>query len=181
MPRKKLEYVSGEGKRYPLHEATYDFPITVYKSDCRKAEIGNPEQCLIALGARRNKRVEGAWIGSGKDAYVAFKAVRGRAAHVLHFTLNAKAARIRDFFETKKGATTQQIILSAVTAGRTRLHRAKLGKLRAKKIKAGKHVVKPRGKINATRIMRLGVAHRPTPNIENNVVSVGPRPEKEVA
>jgi hypothetical protein len=177
MARKKMYYVTGEGKRYPLHEATYDFPITIYKSDCRKAEIGNPEQCLIALGARRNKTVEGAWIGSGKDAYVAFKPVRNKAAHVLHFTINAKAARIRDFFETHKGVTTQQITLSAVTAGRTRAHRAKLNALRAKNIKNGKHIVKPRTKPSTTRIMRLGVAHRPRATIENNVVAITPREE----
>jgi hypothetical protein len=179
MPRRKMEYVSGDGKRYPMYEAVYDFPITVYKSDCRRAKIGNPEQCLIALGAKRNRHVEGAWIGSGKEAYVAFKGIRGKPAHVLHFTLNAEAARIRDFFDAKRGAVTKQIILSSVTAGRTRAHRAKLGKLRAKAIKKGEHVVQPRGKINAPRVM--GLKYRPRARIEKNVVTFRPREQTEAA
>jgi hypothetical protein len=168
--RKKMEYVTGDGIHYPLVEADQDFPITIFKSDCRKAKIGNPEQCLIALGARRNKYVIGAWIGSGKDAYVAFRGIRSKPAHVRHFTINAKAARIRDYFDTHKGVTSQIITLSAVTDGRTLAHRSKLNAARLKRIKAGQHTVKPRKNVAKTRIMRLGVAHRPKATIANNVV-----------
>jgi len=123
---KRRYYVAGNGAKYPLYEAPYDYTIAVYKSDCKKAVIGDTEQCLIALGAMRDKRVEGAYIGSGKDAYIIFKAFRGKPAHAMHFTLNAQASRVRDFFDTHKGVTTQHITLSAVTAGRTRDHRSKI-------------------------------------------------------
>jgi len=172
--KKKMIYVTGDGTHYPLYEADQDFPVEIYKTDCRKAQTAHPEQCLIALGAKRNRKVEGAWIGSGKDAYVAFKKLRNKPAHVKHFTINAKAAKIRDYFDTHKGVTSQVIILSAVTAGRTRAARAKLNAARAAHIKAGTHVVKPRGKATKTRIMRLGVAHRPRATIRNNVVELKP-------
>jgi len=171
-------YVAGNGVKYPLYEAPYDYTIAAYKSDCKKAIVGDGAQCLIALGAMRDKRVEGAYIGSGKDAYIIFKASQGKPAYAMHFTLNAKASRVRDFFDTHKGVTTQYIILSAVTAGRTLDHRSKLGKKRAAAIKNGEHTVKTRGRPNATRIMRLGVKHRPKAHIVNNVVSL---PERETA
>ena len=175
--RKRRYYVAGNGIRYPLTEADRDYHIKIYKSDCKKAVVGDAAQCLIALGAKRDKRVDGAYIGSGKDAYVIFKALRGRPAHAEHFTLNAQASKVRDFFDTHKGAVTTSIVLSAVTAGRTLDHRSKLGKKRAAAIKNGTHTVKTRGKPNATRIMRLGVKHRPKANITNNVVSM---PEREI-
>jgi hypothetical protein len=172
MKRKTLEYITPDGMRYPLTEATFDFSIKVYKSDCRKAKIADPERCLIALGARRNRLVESAYIGSGKSAYVIFKAFRGKPAHAVHFTLNAQASRVRDFFDSHQGVTSQTITLSAVTAGRTRAHRAELNRRRAKLIKTGEHVVKPQAHPGTTRIMRLGVAHRPKARIEDNTVSV---------
>ena len=88
---------------------------------------------------------------------------------------------MRDYFDTHKNVETQIIRLSAPTAGRTRAHRSVLGKKRNAKIKAGLHVVKPRGKPNAPRIMRVGAPgspHRPTPEIVGNTVSV---PEKDAA
>ena len=168
----KRYYVTGDGKRYPLFEAPYDYPITVFKSDCRKAIIGDPAQCLIALGARRDKLVDAAFIGSGKDAYVIFKATKIRKAYALHFTMNAEASRVRDYFDGHKGATSQMITLSAVTPGRTMDHRSKLGKKRREEIKAGAEV-KKRGKQAETRIMRVGMKHRPHAVIESNVVKTG--------
>jgi hypothetical protein len=172
---KRRYYVAGNGQQYPLSEADEEYPITVYKSDCRKAVVGDTAQCLIAMGAKRNKRVEGAYIGSGKDAYIIFKGTRGKPAYAKHYTLNAQASRVRDFFDTHKGVVTQTITLSPVTAGRTLDHRSKLGKKRAAAIKNGTHTVKSRGKPNATRIMRLGVKHRPKAQIANNVVSLHER------
>lgn len=170
----KRTYKTPDGVIYPMFEAPYKYDITVYKSDCKKATIGDPNHCLIALGARRDPSVIDAHIGSGKDAYLIFKATKLRKAHALHFTIAAAAARVRDYFETHKGVTTQIVTLSAPTAGRTHEHRKKLNAARAKRIKEGKHVVKSRGK-SKTRIMRLGVPHRPKATIVNNVVSLEPR------
>lgn len=168
----KRIYVAGDGKKYPLVEAPYTYPITVYKTDCRKAHVGDPEQCLVALGALRDKNVEAAYIGAGKDAFVCFKATKTRKAYALHFTLNAKASRVRDYFDSHKGATTQTITLSPPTAGRTLEHRSKLNKKRRAAVKAGAEV-KKRTKQHTTRVMRLGpTAHRPKAKIENNVVSL---------
>ena len=169
---KKLWQIPGSTTKLPMFEAPYDYTIEVYRSDCRKAVIGDPMKCLIAMGAMRDKRVLAAWLGSGKEAYVAFKGTKLRAAHVLHFTMNAKASRVRDYFDTHKEVKTQVIKLSAPTPGRTHAHRSKLNKDRAARIKAGTHIVKPRGKINQPRMTRLGVPHRPHPKIVNNVVSI---------
>jgi hypothetical protein len=164
--------VAGDGTKYPLYEATHSYAITVYKSDCRRAEVGDPGQCLIALGAKRDRHVEAAYIGSGRDAYIIFKGTKLRAAHAMHFTINAQAARVRDYFETHKGATTQMIELSAVTNGRTLSARSKLNKARTARIKAGKHVPKKREKPQVTRIMRLGVKHRPKAVVKQGIVSL---------
>lgn len=169
MPNKY--YMDGNGVKYPLSEAPYDYGITVYKSDCKKAVTGDPNQCLIAKGIKRDRSVEAAYIGSGKDAYVIFKASKTRKAYALHFTINAQAARVRDFFDTHKGVTTQDLKLSAPTPGRTLAYRRKLNKTRAAAIKAGTHKVKPRGP-SKTRVMRLGVHHRPRASVEHNAVSV---------
>jgi hypothetical protein len=167
----KRTYKTPDGVIYPMFEAPYKYEITVYKSDCRKAHVGDPNACLIALGARRDPSVIDAFIGSGKDAYLIFKATKLRKAHALHFTIAAAAARVRDYFDTHKGVTTQTVTLSAPTAGRTHEHRKKLNAARAKKIKAGEHTPKKRGQ-NKSRVLRLGVPHRPRAVIENNVVSL---------
>jgi|GEM_PF-6478032 len=177
----KRFFVKPDGSKVSLFEAPYKYGVRVYKSDCKKAAIGNPEQCLIALGAKRDKNVEAAFIGSGKDAYLVFRgkpnapSPQMRVAHALHFTIRAMAARVRDFFDTHRGAVTLDIELSAPTPGRTLAHRAKLNKARMERIKAGTHEVKKRDKAAATRIMRLGVPHRPKAAIEKNVVSIHPK------
>jgi hypothetical protein len=177
MTKAKRYYTAGTGKTYPLYEAPYQYPIDVYKSDCPKAKIGNPESCLIALGALRDKTVEAAYIGSGKDAYICFKATRLRKAYAMHFTINAEASRVRDFFEAHKAAKTQRIQLSPPTAGRTLSHRSKLNKRRAAEVKAGAEVRK-QTKPRETRIMRIGVPPRPKAKIKNNIVYL---PAKDVA
>jgi hypothetical protein len=176
----KRYYYTPDGTKYPLYEAPYMYIITAYKSDCRKAIIADPQACLIALGAKRDPSIISAHIGSGKDAYLIFRATKLRPAHALHFTINARAARVRDYFDTHKRAETVTIKLSAPTAGRTLSHRAKLNKARHERIKNGTHKVKPRGS-NQTRIIRLGVKHRPHATIEKNVVSILPRKDEDAA
>lgn len=171
----KRFYVTPEGVKYPLFEAPYDYWIPVFKKDCKKAVIGDPHGCLIALGAQRDPLVLGAYIGSGKDAYVVFRETELRRAHALHFTISAAAARVRDYFDTHRGEVKTTVRLSAPTAGRTLAHRSKLNKARHKRIKAGEHVVKKRGKSNKTRIVRLGVKHRPRATVEKNEVTIVPR------
>ena len=168
-------YVTPEGDKYPLVEAPYDYHIPVFKKDCKKAVIADPYSCLIAMGARRDPLVLGAYIGSGKDAYVIFRETKQRRAYALHFTISAEAARVRDYFDTHKGEVRTMVKLSAPTAGRTLAHRSKLNKERARRIKAGEHTPKKRGKPNVTRIVRLGVKHRPRASIERNEVTVVPR------
>jgi hypothetical protein len=171
-PRKRY-YKTPDGQRYQLFEAPYSYTITVYKTDCRKSIIGDPTQCLIATGAMRDKAVLAAYIGSGKDAYVIFKETKLRKAHALHFTINAKAGRVRDYFDTHKGVTTQQVVLSAPTAGRTLSHRSALGKKRREEIKAGAEV-KHRGKQTQTRVMRIGQKHRPRADLDGDTVTIQP-------
>jgi hypothetical protein len=182
MTRKKPKryYDAGDGKKYPLFEAPYNYPVTVYKSDCKKAVIGDPQQCLIALGACRDKLIESAFIGSGKDAYIIFKKTPLREAYALHFTINAQAARVRDYFDSQKAGTSQIITLSAITPGRTLAHRSILNKKRAAEIKAGAEK-KKRGKPAVTRVMRLGLHHRPRAKIEKNIISVPPHAAAESA
>ena len=177
MSTKRRYYVTGDGTKYPLYEAPYPIPITIYKSDCKKAVIGDPEQCLLALGARRTRGVIGAFIGAGKDAYVIFGATKQKPAHALHFTINAKAGRMRDAFDKDNSATTKVIELSPVSNGRTLAHRSKLDKILRAKIKKGQHTPKKLGRPLTTRVMRVGVSPRPKPTVESNVVSIRPRKE----
>jgi hypothetical protein len=164
-------YIAGDGTKYPLIEAMTPFSIMVYRTDCKKAVVGDPYNCLIAIGARRIKHILAAYIGSGKDAYVIMKIGKQSKPVAVHYTINAKASRVRDTFDKAGAPETQVITLSAPTPGRTLAHRSKLGKARNQAIKAG-GPVKKRGKPNATRIMRLGVTHRPRAKIERNAVSL---------
>lgn len=175
MPTKtKRFYVTPEGNKYPLFEAPYDYHIPVFKKDCKKAVIADPYSCLIAMGARRDPLVLAAYLGSGKDAYLVFRETKMRKAHALHFTISASAARVRDHFDTHKGEVRTTVKLNAPTAGRTLEHRSKLNKERARRIKAGEHTPKKRGKPNVTRIHRLGVKHRPRATVEKNEVTIQP-------
>lgn len=172
MKKTKRYYVTPEGKKFPLFEAPYDYWIPIHKKDCKRAIIGDPNGCLIALGAQRDPLVLGAYIGSGKDAYIVFRESAVRKAHALHFTISAAAARVRDYFDTHRGEVKTTVRLSAPTAGRTLSHRSKLNKARYRRIKAGEHTVKRRGKPNATRIVRLGVKHRPRATLVKNEVTI---------
>lgn len=173
-------YKTPDGTKYPLYEAPYKYSITVYKSDRGKAQVGDPHACLIALGARRDKMVQDVFIGSGKDAYLIFKGHRHQKAYALHFTIGAEAARVRDWFDAHKDAKTMTIELSVPSKGRTLEHRAKIKRDRREAIKNGAEVASRdcnSGKAaKVTRVMRLGVKHRPRALIEKDgVVTVPPK------
>lgn len=174
MKSKRL-YTAPNGKTYPLFEAPYPMPVTVYKTDQRKAQIGDPVGCLIARGLKRMKGVEDVWVGCGQDAYVCFKETKLRPAHALHFTINTQAARVRDFFDTHKGVETQSLQLDPPSAGRTHAARAAMNKRRREEIKNGATVAK-RERPYTQRITRLGVHRRPKAIVKKNTV-VAPPPQ----
>lgn len=153
---------SPDGKRaWPLFEAEYDTSFDVFRADRRKSVIGDPSLCIEAHGLCRMPNVKEAFVGSGKDAYVIYRATAGRPfEHAVHFTIPAQASRVRDKFDVDKSVKTQTIKLRAPTRGRTLDHRAKLGRDRRQAIKNGAPVTR-RGKQRKTRIVRLGVARRP--------------------
>jgi hypothetical protein len=169
---KRIYRAPDTGKEYPLHEAPYDYAINCYRSDLRKAQTGSSDQCIIALGAKHDKLVEAAFVGAGRDAYICFKATPLRPAYALHFTVNARAQRVRDYFDTHKIVATKQIILSAPSAGRTLAHRAKLDGERREKIKNGDHVPTKRTTPRQDRITRIGVKSRPRAVVEKNTVTM---------
>lgn len=150
------------GQTWPLKEADTDYSFRVYRTHRRKAVIGDPTSCLIALGLQRDPDVAAAYIGSGKDAIVVFKGKGRRPATALHYVILAGAAKVRDSFDQKGAPTSQWLTLSAPTAGRTLDARAALDRRRRAQIKAGAPV-KHRATPNKPRITRLGVAHRPKP------------------
>jgi hypothetical protein len=163
-------YTAPNGTKYPLFEAEYDSAFKVYKSDRKRATIGDPWGCLIALGGKHKPEVLEVYIGSGGDAYVVYKGRLGKPPYVLHFTIPAEAARVRDAFDTKGAPATQIVMLRAPTKARTIDARSKSNKAHKAKIKNGTHIVKPRGTIAKKRIMTLGVAHRPRARITPNGV-----------
>jgi len=166
------------GKVYPLFEAPYPMPVTVYKTDRRRAIVGDPYQCLISLGLLRIKGVEEAYVGAGNDAYVCFTETKMRAAYALHFTVNTQSSRVRDYFDTHKGVDTQALQLDPPTAGRTLNARAKANKRRREEVKNGAEV-KHRERPYRQREVRLGVARRPRALIERNkVIGTPPSPAK---
>jgi hypothetical protein len=157
---------------HPLSEAEYDTAFKCFKSDKRKATIGDPEACIEALGLRRLPNVSFAHIGSGGDAYVGFKDTGSPTGIVVrHFIIPAAAAKVRDAFEVKGAPATQVLMLKAPTNGRTLSHRSMLGKRRRDEIKAGAQAEK-RGKQKNKRITRLGVSPRPRAKIVKGEVSV---------
>lgn len=167
-------YTAPDGTKYPLTEAEYDMSFNVHKSDRAKAVIGDPWGCLIALGGKRHPDVLEVYIGSGGDAFVIFKGRGGKPPRAVHFTIPAKAAKIRDSFDTKGSPPSQIVMLRAPTKARTLAARSVSNKARKEKIKTGDHVVTPRGTIAKKRIMRLGVAHRPRARISKTGVDTQP-------
>jgi hypothetical protein len=171
MKHQRRFYTTPQGDKYPLYEAPYDTAFHVYKSDKRRAIIGDPHSCLLALGIRRDPRVLDAYIGSGRDAYVVFAKGQGKKGpFALHFTVNAEAARMRDLFDTKHAPTSQIILLSAPTQGRTLAARSRMNKRRREEIKNGATV--QLRTVHSPRITRLGVPNRPRATITKNTVTV---------
>lgn len=171
--RKAMQYKLRDGTTVPLFEAPYDMSFKVWKSDKRKAIIGDPYECIEALGLCRMPNVMEAHVGSGKVAYVVFEKSAGRAfKHALRFTLKTASQKVRDTFDQRGAPKTQILILSAPTNGQTMLHMRDYAKERARKIKKGEAVVKPRGeKKIKTRFIRLGVNHRPRAVVRSGIVS----------
>jgi hypothetical protein len=164
-----LTYKTPEGDQFPLKEALTPFSILLYRKDRRMAIIGDPEHCLVALGACRHRNVYKAFIGSGRDAYIVMRTAEGHVA--FHYVIPAAAARARDEFETNRKMVKREITLEPPTAKRTIAARRRLDKRRRAEIAAGSPV-KKRGTPKKTRIMRLGVPHRPAAQIKQNVVTV---------
>jgi len=151
------------GRTWPLEEADTDYSFRVYKAHRRKAVIGDPTSCLIAMGLQRDEDIAAAFIGSGKDAFVVFKGKGRRPPVARHYVILAAAAKVRDTFDQKGSPGTQWLTLSAPTPGRTLEARRKLDKRRREEIKDGTRTVTHRDTPNKKRVTRLGVANRPKP------------------
>jgi hypothetical protein len=161
-----------DGLNHPLTEAPFDTAFKVYKTDRRKAVIGDPMNCIEARGLQRLPNVAFAHIGSGGDAYVGYKDSESPTGiMVRHFLIPAAAKKVRDAFEVKGAPPTQVLMLKAPTNGRTLSHRSVLGKKRRDAVKAGAHV-KKRGPQKNKRIVRLGVPPRPRAKVVKGEVSL---------
>lgn len=154
------------GTSHPLREAEYDTAFKIYKSDKRRAVIGDPTACIEALGLKRQPNVAAAHIGSGGDAYVGYKDTASPTGLAfVHFVIPAASKRVRDTFETKGSPATQILMLKAPSNGRTLTHRRTLDKTRRTEIKKGAKVKTRSTKPRSKRITRLGVGHRPRAKI----------------
>jgi hypothetical protein len=168
----KTLYYKHEDQTHPLREGEYDTAFKIYKSDRRKAVIGSPHKCIEALGLQRQRDVAFAHIGSGGDAYVGYRDKNSKTGiTVRHFTIPAAAARIRDTFDARGSPSTQVVMLKAPSNGRTLTYRRTLQKNRYKLVKTGAVQSTKRTKPSATRVERLGVAHRPRPKVVGGQVS----------
>ena len=162
-----------DGVSHPLIEADYDTAFKCYKSDRRKATIGDPTACIEALGLRRLPNVEFAHIGAGGDAYVGFKDPDSATGiTVRHFVIPAQSKRVRDSFDVKGSPPTQILMLKAPSNGRTISHRRTLNKKRRIAVKAGAPI-KKRQKPSKTRITKLGISkNRARAKVEAGEVSI---------
>lgn len=170
MTKKARFYTAKNGTKYPLFEADHDQYFTVYKTDKKTAEIGDPHECIEAKGLQRMTGVIEAYVGSGKDAIVVYAG--RRKPYALHYVILAKAAKVRDTFDTKGAPATQTLKLSVPTAGRTYAARSILNKRRRSEIKSGNGApVKPVNKPRENRVARLGLPHRPRAHITKQNVT----------
>lgn len=161
-----------EGVQHPLEDGEYDTAFKVYKTDRRRAEIGNPEKCIEALGLRRLPNVAFASIGSGNLAFVGFKDRHSSTGiKVRRFNIPTSTKKVRDLFETKGSPSTQILMLKA--PAETMAQRHKRDKTRREAIKAGARQPTKRSKPHTTRLERIGIAHRPRPKIVKGEVSLG--------
>src|SRR5215472_15054190 len=112
-------YTALDGTKYPLVEARYNIAFRIYKSDRSKAVPGDPHNCLLALGMRRDRNVLDVYIGAGFDAYVVFKGDSERPAQAVHLTIPSRERRKINEFDKARTAATMLITLRRPTAGRT--------------------------------------------------------------
>jgi hypothetical protein len=145
-----------------------DMMFKVYRSDRRKATIGDPWDCVESKGIKHHRGVIEAYIGSGRNAYVVFKATEDEPATAYHFMISVRASRIRDIFDQNKKLQSQELILKRPKESQTLTARAGMGKIYKAKIKDGSHVPVKRGSPRTTRMERhLPPAQRPRPNISS--------------
>jgi hypothetical protein len=140
----------------------------VYKSDRRKAKIGDPYGCWLALGIRRHPDVVDVYVGSGKDAYVVFKGRGGEGPYAIHFIVGTSLRSLIDAFDKDKKTATQMLILRRPAESMTLEHRRKSNKKRAADVRSGKVTVKTRGPQKDTRITRIGMSPRPRVRISES-------------
>ena len=164
-------YKSRDGTEYPLIEAAYNMTVKVFRADRKKSIMGDPYACLVAFGINRHPDVVESFIGSGGDAYVIFKPTDDYPnGYAVHFTIPTTAARVRDQFDKEKAAKSITVWLRKPTKARTLNGRSLSNKKRRIAVKEGAPV-KKRGKSNVSRVVRLGVAHRPRAKISRGLVA----------
>jgi hypothetical protein len=151
-----------------MKEARHDMLFKAYRSDFRKAVIGDPWECIESKGIKHHRGVLEAYIGSGRNAYVVFKPTEDEPATAVHFMISVKAGKIRDAFEQNKKLQTQELILRTPSKTQTLEARSVMNKKRNAAIKNGTHVPKKRGKPNSRRMERIGAPHRPRPDISRS-------------
>lgn len=171
-----LKYRLATGENIPLFEGEYDFPFVVTKKHAKGATIADPLNCIEARAIRSLSKVEEAYIGSGRDAYVVFKETNQRPfLHAVHFSIPTKAGSVRDNFD-KEGSGADITLWLRAPSNSHRLEDRRLAeRARDEAHKHGKPIkkaTKPKSP-NAVRMERLGVAHRPRASVKGNIFSVG--------
>jgi len=165
-------YTTPSGERYPLVEARYNMAFTAYRSDRKKAVINDPRNCWAALGIRRDPEVLDVYIGSGRDAYVIFKATPDAPAQAVHFIINTTMRHLIDAFDRDKTARTMTIELMRPSSSEQLSRRTAKAKERYVKTKAkGKAKTETpaqRARTRRSRVQRIGVAHRPRAQISKS-------------
>ena len=157
-PKNGRTYKMADGTDVPLFEAPTDFDIQCYRTDRRKAVMGDPLRCIIAMGGLRHPQVREMYVGSGKDAYVVIEQHNGRLI-AFHYVISASARHVLDAFDNNAGVKSQRVTLRAPTSGLTLAHRRVSNKRRRQEVANGA-VVKPRPRRKA-RITRIEIKHRP--------------------
>lgn len=163
------------GKIYPIIEAISNTFFLVFRTDMRKAVIGDSCHCIIALGLKKMDRdIVDAFVTSGKFVYLCYEP-RGVApyCYCVRYQTTAEAARVRDNFDQDKDMKTQRLYLRKPSPGRTLAGRAAANKRRRQEIKDGAPVKARGNQVRNSRLMRIGIAHRPKVHIVRNTVHIG--------
>jgi hypothetical protein len=161
------------GDKYPVSEATHNSNFQVYRSDVKKSIIGDPCKCLLARGLKKDDAsIIYVFITSGNFAYVVYHP-KGKDAYCIRFKISTQASRVRDAFDARKDLKTQTVKLTRPSLGRTLEHRAASNKRRRQEIKNGAPVKARGNQVRNSRIMKIGVAHRPKAHLVKNIVHIG--------